>query len=58
MVQKISKHQQKYVVLLKCMEDMVRRNEHSLGTRTGWTEQITQEILRRSEEQKRAALES
>ena len=31
-------HQQKYVVLVKCVEDVVRRNEHSFGyrgTRTG-----------------------
>ena len=34
-------HQQKYVVLAKCVEDVVRRKEHSFGnrgTRTGWTE--------------------
>ena len=31
-------HQQKYVVLVKCVEDVVRRNAHSFGyrgTRTG-----------------------
>ena len=32
------KHQQKHVVLVKCVEDMVRRKEYSFGngrTRTG-----------------------
>ena len=55
MVQKYQ-HQQKYVVLVNCAEDVVRRKEHSFGnrgTRNGLTEQITGEILRRSEEQKR-----
>ena len=40
----------------KCMEDVVRKREHNFGnreTRSGWTEQITGEILRRSEQQKR-----
>ena len=44
---------------IKCVEDVVRRKEHSFGnreTRTGWTEQITREILRRSEKQKRPKL--
>ena len=37
-------HQQKYVVLVKCVEDVVRRKEYSFGnweTRSGWTEKVT-----------------
>ena len=37
-------HQQKYFVLVKCVEDVVRRKEYSFGnreTRTGWTEKVT-----------------
>lgn len=47
-------HHQNYITLVECVEDVVWRREHTCsfgnqGTITGWTEQITREMLHWSE---------